>query len=112
LPQRRLRRSTGQQRALFRSQVTSLFEHGHMITTYARAKEVSAIAERLITLAKEPTLAHRRRVGAYLLKEDVTRKLFSEIAPKYVGRNGGYTRLLHVGTRRGDAAPLVRLELL
>lgn len=112
MPQRKLRRTTGQQKALFRAQVTSLFQHGAMVTTYARAKEVSAIAEKLITIAKEPTLAHRRQAAAYLLHEEALKKLFNEIAPKYRDRQGGYTRVLKIGHRQGDAAPLARLELI
>jgi large subunit ribosomal protein L17 len=99
MPMRRLRRSTDQQKALFRAQVTSLFRHGSMITTYARAKEVSAIAEELITLAKEPTLAHRRQAARFLLDKEVLRKLFRDIAPRY-------------RERPGDAAPMAKLELL
>jgi large subunit ribosomal protein L17 len=112
VPERRLRRTTGQQKALFRAQVTSLLRHESMITTHARAKEVSAIAEELITLAKEPTLAHRRQAARFLLDEEVLRKLFRDIAPRYRERPGGYTRVLKLGPRRGDAAPMVKLELV
>jgi large subunit ribosomal protein L17 len=112
MPERRLRRSTGQQQALLRAQVTSLFQHGAMVTTEARAKEVSAVAEKLITLAKEPTLAHRRQAAGYLYEEAALKRLFDELGPKYRERPGGYTRILRMGPRRGDAAPMVRLELV
>lgn len=112
MPERRLARNWQAQRALFRNQVTALFEHGRIQTTAARAEEVSAIAEKLITVAKTPTLAHRRKVASYVLKDDVTKKLFDQIAPQYTDRPGGYTRILKIGTRRGDAAPMVLLELV
>lgn len=112
MPERRLARSWQAQRALFRSQVTSFFDKERIITTQARAEEVSAIAEKLITLAKDPSLHNRRRVASYVMHADVTKKLFDTIAPKYQDRPGGYTRISKMGPRRGDAAPMVVLELL
>ena len=83
-----------------------------MTTTLTRAKETRSMAEKLITLGKKGTLAARRQALAYITKEDVVTKLFSEIAPKYADRNGGYTRIYKLGERRGDAAQMAVLELV
>lgn len=112
MPERRLRRNWQAQRAMFRSQVTSFFKSGKIVTTAARAEEVSSIAEKLITTAKLDNLTNRRRVAAYLFDEDTVTKLFEGIAPKYRDRPGGYTRILKMGERRGDSAPMVILELV
>lgn len=112
MPERKLARGQGARRALFRSLVTSLLEHEKIVTTHARGEEISAIAEKLITLAKEDNLNNRRQAFAYVLKPDVVRKLFDTLAPRYQDRPGGYTRSLKIGRRRGDAAPMVQLELL
>jgi len=109
---RKLGVKSAHRRALLRSQVTSLFKHGRIMTTEPRAKEVRAVAEKMITLAKRGDLAARRQVLAFVWEEPVVRKLFDTIAPKYDERAGGYTRIVRVGHRRGDAAPLVMLELL
>lgn len=109
---RKLGRTTGHRRAMLRSLVTSLLRHNRIRTTEARAKEVRSIAERMITLAKQGDLAARRQALAYIWDEDVVRKLFSVIAPKYAFRHGGYTRMVRIGPRRGDAAQLVILELV
>lgn len=109
---RKLGRTSAHRRALLRSQVTSFLEHGRMVTTAAKADEVSALVEQLITLAKDDTLAHRRNALSYVRSEDVVKKLFGTVAPRYLERHGGYTRKMKLGTRRGDAAPLVLLELV
>ena len=109
---RKLGRDSSARKALFRSVLTSFFRHGRIETTEAKAKEVSGLADQLITLAKRGDLAARRTAIARLYDEDVVRKLFSEIADKYKDRQGGYTRILKLGPRRGDAAPMALLELV
>ncbi|MCL5290255.1 MAG: 50S ribosomal protein L17 [Eubacteriales bacterium] len=108
----RLGINTGHRKAMLRNLVTSLFRDERINTTEARAKEVKSIAERLVTKAKSGDLAARRQVLAYVFEEDVVRKLFDKIAPQYAGRPGGYTRIIKVGHRRGDAAEMVILELV
>ena len=109
---RKLGRDSSARKALFRSVLTSFFRHGRIETTEAKAKEVSGLADQLITLAKRGDLSARRAAIARLYDEDVVRKLFSEIADKYKDRQGGYTRILKLGPRRGDAAPMVLIELV
>ena len=109
---RKLGRDSSARKALFRSVLTSFFRHGRIETTEAKAKEVSGLADQLITLAKRGDLAARRMAIARLYDEDVVRKLFDEIADKYKDRQGGYTRILKLGPRRGDAAPMALLELV
>ena len=109
---RKLGRDSSARKALFRSVLTSFFRHGRIETTEAKAKEVSGLADQLITLAKRGDLAARCTAIARLYDEDVVRKLFSEIAEKYKDRQGGYTRILKLGPRRGDAAPMALLELV
>jgi len=104
--------NTGHRKAMLRNLVTSLFRDERINTTEARAKEVMSIAERLVTTAKKNDLAARRQVLAYLYEEEVVRKLFDKIAPKYADRPGGYTRIVKLGHRRGDAAKMVVLELV
>ncbi|NLJ76949.1 MAG: 50S ribosomal protein L17 [Peptococcaceae bacterium] len=104
--------NTGHRKAMLRNLVASLFRHERINTTEARAKEVKSIAEKLVTTAKQGDLAARRRVLAYLYEEEVVKKLFDTIAPKYAERPGGYTRVIKVGPRRGDAAEMVILELV
>lgn len=110
--QRKLGMPTDQRRAMLRNQVTSFLENGKITTTVTRAKETRSMAEKMITLGKKGTLAARRQALAYITKEDVVTKLFSEIAPKYAERNGGYTRIYKLGERRGDAAQMAVLELV
>jgi large subunit ribosomal protein L17 len=98
--------------AMLRAMVTYLFEKGKIETTVTRAKEVRSMAERMITLGKDNTLNSKRQVLAFITKEAVTKKLFDEIAPKYADRNGGYTRIMKIGPRRGDAAEMAIIELL
>ena len=109
---RKLGRDSSARKALFRSVLTAFFRHGRIETTEAKAKEVSGLADQLITLAKRGDLAARRTAIARLYDEDVVRKLFDEIADKYKDRQGGYTRILKLGPRRGDAAPMALLELV
>jgi large subunit ribosomal protein L17 len=92
--------------------VTSLLENGKMTTTVTRAKEVRAMAEKMITLAKVDSLHNKRQALAYITKEDVVKKLFDEIAPKYKDVNGGYCRIIKTEARRGDAAEMCILELV
>jgi len=109
---RKLGRDTSARKALFRSILTSFFEHGRIETTEAKAKEITSLADKMITLAKRGDLHARRQVLAYLMDEEVTKKLFDTIAPKYTNREGGYTRIHKIGPRRGDAAPMAILELV
>lgn len=97
---------------MLRGMVTLLLENGQIETTLARAKEVRSMAEKMITLGKKNTLASRRAALAYITKESVVTKLFTEIAPSYENRNGGYTRILKLGTRRGDAAEMAIVALI
>ena len=97
---------------MLRGMVTLLLENGQLKTTLTRAKEVRSMTEKMITLGKKNTLASRRAALAYITKEDVVTKLFSEIAPKYESRNGGYTRILKLGNRRGDAAEMALVMLV
>ena len=109
---RKLGRPTDQRKAMLRNQVTSLIEHGRIETTYTRAKETQRMADKMITLAKKGDLHARRQVLSYIYKEDVVKKLFDDIAPKYSERNGVYTRVLKMGPRRGDGSEMAIIELL
>ena len=109
---RKLNLPTDQRMALLRNLVTSLLESGRIETTETRAKETRSLAEKMITLGKANTLHSRRQALAFITKEDVVKKLFDEIAPKYADRNGGYTRVVKTGPRRGDAAPMAIVELV
>ena len=109
---RKLGRPTDQRRAMLRSLVTCVLENGQIVTTETRAKEARSMVEKMITLGKANTLHTRRQALAYITKEDVAKKLFDEIAPKYAERNGGYTRIIKMGPRRGDAAPMAVLQLV
>ncbi|MBP2651530.1 MAG: ribosomal protein [Firmicutes bacterium] len=109
---RKLGRDSSARKALFRSLLTSFFALGRIETTEAKAKEVSKLAAKMITLAKRGDLHARRQVLAYIMDEKVTTALFDQIAAKYADRQGGYTRIMKLGPRRGDAAPMVILELV
>lgn len=109
---RKLGRDTAHRTAMLRGLVTFFFENGKIETTVTRAKEVRALAEKMITIAKTDSLENKRLVMSFITKENVTHKLFTEIAPKYADRNGGYTRITKLGPRRGDAAEMAILELL
>ena len=109
---RKLNLPTDQRMALLRNLVTSFLENGRVETTLTRAKEAQSLAEKMITLGKTNTLHSRRQALEFITKEDVVTKLFAEIAAKYADRNGGYTRIMQTGPRRGDAAPMAILELV
>ncbi len=109
---RKLGRPTAHRNAMLRGLVTFLLENGKMETTVYRAKEVRALADKMITLGKKNTLASRRQALAFITKEDVVKKLFDEIAPAYAERNGGYTRVLKTGPRKGDGAEMAIIELV
>ena len=109
---RKLGRPTAHRKAMLRNLVTDLLREGRISTTDCRAKEARREAEKLITLAKRGDLHARRQALAYIYDESVVSKLFEEIAPKYADRNGGYTRILKLGPRRGDCAEVVFLELV
>ena len=106
------RTSSAARVAMLRAMVTYLLENGQIKTTVTRAKEVAPLAEKMITLAKDNTLASYRQALAFITKEDVANKLFKEIGPKYADRNGGYTRIVRIGPRRGDAAEMAVIELV
>ena len=109
---RKLGRTTDHRKAMLRGMVTYLFENGKVETTLTRAKEVRAMAEKMITIAKDNSLHARRQVLAYVTKEDVVKNLFDVIAPRYADVNGGYTRITKTGARRGDAAEMCIIELV
>ena len=109
---RKLGRTSDHRTAMLRAMVTYLLENGRIETTVTRAKEVRAMAEKYITLAKDNNLNRKRQALACITKEDVVAKLFNEIAPKYSDVNGGYTRIVKTGPRRGDAAEMAIIELI
>ena len=109
---RKLGKPSDQRRAMLRAMTTYLLENGQIKTTYARAKEVAPMAEKMITLAKKNNLAAYRQALSYLTKEDVAKKLFDQIGPKYADRNGGYCRIIKTGPRRGDAAEMAIIQLV
>jgi large subunit ribosomal protein L17 len=108
---RKLNRSASHRRALFRNLVTALLERERIRTTDAKAKEVRRLTERMITLGKHGTLAHRRRALSFICSKTVVKRLFDEIAPRFADRAGGYTRTIKIGIRHGDAAPISVIEL-
>lgn len=109
---RKLGKTTDQRMAMLRQQVTDFLDKGRMETTVTRAKEIAPLAEKMITLAKDNTLASYRQALAFIPQEDVAKKLFDQIGPKYADRNGGYTRIVRIGPRRGDAAEMAIIELV
>ena len=109
---RKLGRPTAHRKAMLRGMVTLLLENGQVETTLTRAKEVRSVAEKMITLGKKNTLASRRAALAYITKEDVVTKVFSELAPLYENRNGGYTQIFKLGPRRGDGAEMAIIKLV
>jgi large subunit ribosomal protein L17 len=109
---RKLGKTTDQRMAMLRQQVTDLLDKGRMETTISRAKEIAPMAEKMITLGKAKDLASYRQALAFITREDVAKKVFDEVAPKYAERNGGYTRITRVGVRRGDAAETAVIELV
>lgn len=109
---RKLGRTSAHRKAMLRGMVTYLLENGQIETTLTRAKEVRSMTEKMITLGKTNTLASRRAALAYITKEDVVKKLFDQIAPKYSDRTGGYTTIYKLGPRRGDAAEMAIIKLV
>ena len=109
---RKLGKTSDQRRAMLRQQVTDFLDKGSMETTFTRAKEIAPLAEKMITLGKKNTLASRRQALAFITREDVVTKIFTDLAPKYAGREGGYTRVTRIGPRRGDAAEMGVIELV
>ncbi len=109
---RKLGRTSDHRTAMLRAMVTYLLENGKIETTVTRAKEVRAMAEKYITLAKTDTLSSKRQAYAFITKDEVVKKLYSEIAPKYAEVNGGYCRIIKTGPRRGDAAEMAIIELI
>ena len=109
---RKLGRTSDHRKAMLRGMVTLLLEKGKIVTTVARAKEVRSAAEKMITLGKKGDLAAYRQALSFITREDVANKLFKELAPSYAERNGGYTRIIRTGIRRGDAAETAIIELV
>jgi large subunit ribosomal protein L17 len=109
---RKLGRTTDHRKAMLRAMVTYLLENVQIETTVTRAKEVRAVAEKMITLGKKNDLHSKRQVLAYVTKESVVKSLFDDIAPKYAERNGGYTQIIKIGPRRGDAAEMAIIKLV
>ena len=109
---RKLGRTSDHRKAMLRAMVTYLLENGQIETTVTRAKEVRAVAEKMITLGKKNDLHSKRQVLAYVTKESVVKDLFDNVAPKYAERNGGYTQIIKIGPRRGDAAEMAIIKLV
>ena len=109
---RKLGKTTDQRKAMLRQQVTDFLGNGRMETTFTRAKEIAPLAEKMITLGKKKDLAAYRQALSFITREDVAKKVFDEIAPKYTERKGGYTRVTRIGPRRGDAAEMAVIELV
>ena len=109
---RKLGKRSAQRKAMLRAMVTYLLENGQIKTTLARAKEVAPLAEKMITLSKKNDLAAYRQALAFITKEDVAHKLFTEMNQKYMSRDGGYTRIVRMGPRKGDAAEMAIIQLV
>ncbi len=109
---KKLGRDSAHRKALYANLTASLIEHGRIRTTETKAKAVRPIAEKMVTLAREGTIHARRQALAYLRTQEVVHKLFSEVAPRFVGRPGGYTRVVKLGPRQGDSAPMAYLEFV
>ncbi len=109
---RKLSRTAGHRKALYRNLVMSLLEHEKMVTTEAKAREIRGLAEKMITLGKEGSVASRRQALAFVGNGKIVKKLFDDIALRYNDRQGGYTRIVKLGFRSGDSAPVARIELV
>ncbi len=109
---RKLNRNSSHRKAMFRNMATSLFEHEIIKTTVPKAKELRRVAEPLLTLAKEDSVAHRRQAFDRLRDREVVTKLFNELGPRYADRPGGYLRIMKCGYRTGDKAPMAYVELV
>ncbi len=109
---RKLSRPAAQRWSLYRNLVTDLLNYGKITTTLPKAKEARGLADKMITLGKEGSLASRRRALAFIYSEQVVEKVFTEYAPRYKSRPGGYTRVLKLGSREGDRAPMALIEMV
>jgi large subunit ribosomal protein L17 len=109
---RKLGRSSAHRKALYRNLVTDLLNYEKITTSQAKAKEIRSLAEQMITLGKEGGLPSRRKALSFILNEKVTEKVFTELAPRYAERRGGYTRIIKLGPRPGDGAPMIKIELV
>ncbi len=109
---RRLNRSSSHRKAMLSNMATSLLKHEQIVTTLPKAKELRRVVDKMITLGKKGSLHNRRQAIAFLKDDKIVAKLFSELAPRYKERNGGYTRVLKAGFRQGDAAPMAVIELV
>ena len=109
---RKLSRNTSHRRALLRNLVTDLLEHGRLMTTLPKAKEIRPLAEKMITLGKRDSLHARRQVQSYVMRDGIAKRVFDTIAPKFADRKGGYSRIIKLGNRKGDGADLAIIELL
>jgi large subunit ribosomal protein L17 len=109
---RKLGRDSAHRKALYSNLAGALIEHGRIKTTEAKAKEVRPVVEKMITLGKRGDLAAHRQAVAFLRSKSVTHKLFAEVAPRFAERPGGYTRVVKLAPRQGDAAPMAYLELV
>jgi large subunit ribosomal protein L17 len=109
---RKFGRPVGHRLLLYRNLVTDLLKYEKIVTTDAKAREIRKLAEKVITMGKEGSLASRRRALAFMTDEKIVDKLFAELAPRYKERNGGYTRLYKLGPRPGDGAPTIKIELV
>jgi large subunit ribosomal protein L17 len=109
---RKLSRNTSHRRALLRNLVTDFLDHGRLMTTLPKAKEIRPLAEKMITLGKRDNLHARRQIESYLLRDVVAKKVSNTIAPRFADRNGGYSRIIKLGNRKGDGADLAIIELL
>lgn len=109
---RKLGRTSAHRKAMFRNQLTALFTHERITTTIAKAKDLRPLAEKMVTLARTGTLANRRRVLTMVSDKQVVRHLFDDIAPRFADRDGGYTRILRIGSRKGDNAEMAIIEFV
>jgi len=109
---RKLTQSSAHRKSLYRNLVTDLLNYEKITTTEAKAKEIRGLAERMITLGKEGGLHSRRQALSFIFNEKISEKVFTELAPRYAERPGGYTRIIKLGPRLGDGAPMVQIELV
>lgn len=109
---RKFSRTSAQRRAMYRNMVTDLLRHETIRTTHAKSKEVAPLAEKMVTLAKKGSLHHRRQAAAFITDEEVLAKTFAEFSERYRDRNGGYTRIIKLGRRKGDDAEMALIELV
>ena len=109
---RKLSRNSSHRRSMLRNLVTDFLDHGRLMTTLPKAKEVRPLAEKMITLGKRDSLHARRQLQSYLMREPVAKKVFDTIAPRFADRKGGYSRIIKLGNRKGDGADLAIIELL